>query len=53
MKTTASLRFAALTLAAISLAAAGCSKAPSDSQIAADVQNKLSADSGAQNSRRA
>ncbi len=48
MKITASLRLTAITFAAILLATAGCSKAPSDSQIAADLQNKLSADSGLQ-----
>ncbi len=37
-----------ITLVAILIAAVACSKAPSDTQIASDIQNKLSADSGLQ-----
>src|SRR5450631_2426443 len=48
MKTRASLHVIAIALAAILIATVGCSKAPSDSQIATDIQNKLSADSGLQ-----
>ena len=47
MKTIVSLRATSLALLLI-LIAAGCSKAPSDSQIASNIQNKLSADSGLQ-----
>jgi hypothetical protein len=48
MKTTASLRVIAIALGAILIATVGCSKAPSDLQIATDIQGKLSADSGLQ-----
>jgi hypothetical protein len=48
MKTTAFLRVIAIALAAILIATVGCSKAPSDSQIATDIQGKLSTDSGLQ-----
>lgn len=47
MKARVSLYLGAILLV-VSLAAIGCSKAPSDSQIATDVQNKLNADSGLQ-----
>ncbi len=45
MKHTVSF-FSALMLAAVLLAATACSKAPSDTQVASDIQNKLNADSG-------
>ena len=48
MKTRVSLCLKTITLVIILIAAVGCSKAPSDSQIATDIQNKLSADSGLQ-----
>jgi hypothetical protein len=37
-----------IVLLTVLLAAAGCSKAPTDAQIASDVQNKLNTDSGLQ-----
>jgi hypothetical protein len=46
MKVGLSRAAVAVALVAVMLAAAGCSKAPSDAQITSDVQNKLSADSG-------
>ncbi len=48
MKTRVSLRLTTILLVAILMAAVACSKAPSDTQIASDIQNKLSADSGLQ-----
>ncbi|MFI5072524.1 MAG: BON domain-containing protein, partial [Terriglobales bacterium] len=48
MKTRVSLRLYTIALVAILMAAVACTKAPSDSQIATDIQNKLSADSGLQ-----
>ncbi len=48
MKTRVSRRLNTITLVAILIAAVACSKAPNDSQIATDIQNKLTADSGLQ-----
>lgn len=48
MKTRVSLRLNTITLVAILMVAVACSKAPSDSQIASDIQTKLSTDSGLQ-----
>ena len=42
------LYVAAITCLATLLGVVGCSKAPSDSQMASDIQNKLNADSGLQ-----
>jgi len=47
MKARLSLYLNAVVLFAI-LAAVGCSKAPTDTQIASDIQNKLNTDSGLQ-----
>jgi hypothetical protein len=47
MKARLSLYLSAVVLLAI-LVAAGCSKAPTDAQIASDIQNKLNTDSGLQ-----
>ena len=48
MKARFSLYLSAVVLATILTAAVGCSKAPTDTQIAADIQNKLNSDSGLQ-----
>ena len=40
--------YVSAVLLAISLVFAGCSKAPNDSQIVSDIQNKINADSGLQ-----
>ena len=47
MKARLSLNLTAVVLLAI-LVAVGCSRAPTDAQIASDIQNKLSTDSGLQ-----
>jgi len=48
MKARLSLYLSALLLLTILAAAVGCSKAPTDAQIASDIQNKLNTDSGLQ-----
>jgi BON domain len=48
MKMKGAARFSAIAMLAVMLAAAGCSKPPGDAQIASDIQNKLSGDSGLQ-----
>ena len=48
MKMKASVCFSAIAMLAVLLAALGCSKPPGDAQIASDIQNKLSGDSGLQ-----
>ncbi|MGH9530732.1 MAG: BON domain-containing protein, partial [Terriglobales bacterium] len=48
MKTKFSLCLSTITLVTILIAGVACSKAPSDSQMATDIQNKISADSGLQ-----
>jgi hypothetical protein len=48
MKARVSLYLSALVLLTILATAVGCSKAPTDAQIAADIQNKLNTDSGLQ-----
>jgi hypothetical protein len=48
MKARLSLYLRALVLLTLLAAAVGCSKAPTDAQIASDIQNKLNSDSGLQ-----
>jgi outer membrane biosynthesis protein TonB len=48
MKARLSLYLRALLLLTLLAAAVGCSKAPTDAQIASDIQNKLNSDSGLQ-----
>src|ERR1700687_74267 len=48
MKARLSLYLSAVVLLTIVAAAVGCSKAPTDTQIASDIQNKLNTDSGLQ-----
>jgi hypothetical protein len=48
MKAIVSLRVTTIALAALLIVTVGCSKTPGDSQIAADIQTRLSADSGLQ-----
>jgi hypothetical protein len=48
MKTRFSSYLGAVVLLTILVAAVGCSKAPTDAQIASDIQNKLNTDSGLQ-----
>jgi hypothetical protein len=48
MKARLSLHLSAIALFAIMAAALGCSKPPTDAQIASDIQNKLNTDSGLQ-----
>ena len=48
MKTKLSLYVTALVFFVALIAAAGCSKAPNDAQIASDIQSKLNNDSGLQ-----
>ncbi len=48
MKARLSLYLSAAVLLSILVAAVGCSKAPTDAQIASDIQNKLNTDSGLQ-----
>jgi outer membrane biosynthesis protein TonB len=48
MKARFSLYLSAVVLLAVLIAAVGCSKAPTDTQIATDIQNKLNTDSGLQ-----
>ena len=48
MKARLSFYLSALVLLTIVSATLGCSKAPTDEQIATDVQNKLNTDSGLQ-----
>lgn len=48
MKAKLSLYLNALVLISLLAAAVGCSKAPTDTQMATDIQNKMSADSGLQ-----
>src|ERR1700687_1193629 len=48
MKARLSLYLSAVVLLTILAAAVGCSKAPTDAQIASDIQNKLNSDSGLQ-----
>jgi outer membrane biosynthesis protein TonB len=48
MKPRHSLYLSTVVLLSILVAAVGCSKAPTDAQIASDIQNKLNTDSGLQ-----
>ncbi len=48
MKVKLSVGLSAIVMLALLLGAAGCSKPPGDAQIASDIQNKLSVDSGLQ-----
>jgi BON domain len=48
MKMKVAVCFCAIAMLAVLLAAVGCSKPPGDAQIASDIQNKLSSDSGLQ-----
>jgi BON domain len=48
MKMKVAVCFSAIAMLAVLLAAVGCSKPPGDAQIASDIQNKLSTDSGLQ-----
>ncbi len=48
MKARLTLYLITLALLGMVLATVGCSKAPTDAQIASDIQNKLNADSGLQ-----
>ena len=48
MKVRVSLYLSALVLLTVLATAVGCSKAPTDVQIASDIQNKLNTDSGLQ-----
>src|SRR5579864_1992802 len=48
MKARLSLYLNAVVLLTLLAVAVGCSKAPTDSQIATDIQNKLNTDSGLQ-----
>jgi hypothetical protein len=48
MKARISLYLSAVVLLTILSAAVGCSKSPTDAQIASDIQNKLNTDSGLQ-----
>ena len=48
MKMKVGICFSAIVMLAVLLAAVGCSKPPGDAQIASDIQNKLSGDSGLQ-----
>ena len=48
MKARLSLYLSTAVLLSILVAAVGCSKAPTDAQIASDIQNKLNTDSGLQ-----
>jgi len=48
MKARLSFYLSAIVLLSILVAAVGCSKAPTDDQIASDIQNKLNTDSGLQ-----
>src|SRR5258708_27379195 len=48
MKARVSLYLSAIVLLTVLAAAVGCSKAPTDAQIASDIQNKLNTDSGLQ-----
>jgi hypothetical protein len=48
MKARVSLYLSAVVLLTILVAAVGCSKAPTDAQIASDIQTKLNTDSGLQ-----
>src|SRR5579862_872448 len=48
MKARLSLNLSALVLLTIMAVTVGCSKAPTDAQIATDIQNKLNTDSGLQ-----
>jgi len=48
MKMKVAVCFSAIAMLAVLLAAVGCSKPPGDAQIASDIQNKLSGDSGLQ-----
>jgi hypothetical protein len=48
MKARVSLYLSAVALLTILVAATSCSKAPTDAQIASDIQNKLNTDSGLQ-----
>jgi outer membrane biosynthesis protein TonB len=48
MKARLSLYLNAVVLLAMLVVAVGCSKAPTDAQIASDIQNKLTTDSGLQ-----
>src|SRR5271166_4299544 len=48
MKARASLYLSAVVLLTLLAAAIGCSKTPTDDQIASDIQNKLNTDSGLQ-----
>jgi hypothetical protein len=48
MKTRIFLYLTAIPVLAVLITGVGCSKGPSDTQIASDIQNKLSADSGLQ-----
>src|ERR1700674_4029831 len=48
MKARVSFYLSAVVPLSMLVAAAGCSKAPTDAQIASDIQNKLNTDSGLQ-----
>jgi len=48
MKARFSLYLSAVVILTVLVAALGCSKAPTDAQIASDIQNKLNTDSGLQ-----
>jgi outer membrane biosynthesis protein TonB len=48
MKARLSLYLSAVVLVTVLVAAVGCSKAPTDAQIASDIQNELNTDSGLQ-----
>jgi outer membrane biosynthesis protein TonB len=48
MKARLSFHLIAIVLIAVLAAAVGCAKAPTDAQVASDIQNKLNTDSGLQ-----
>jgi hypothetical protein len=48
MKMKVVICFSAIAMLAVLLGAVGCSKPPGDAQVASDIQNKLSGDSGLQ-----